>query len=77
MKARRSLDGENHRSLRVHHRTEVLVEDILAWGSLEIGRIPAVEDSRRTGIEEDTDCKSSTCWECGWCSRLSGKKKVD
>ena len=73
MKARRSLDGENHRNLRVHHRTEVLVKDILAGGSLEIGRIPAVKDSRRT----DTDCKDPTCWECGWCSRLSGKKKVD
>ena len=62
MEARRSLDGEEHRSLRVHHRTVVLVGGNLAGDSL--GRIPAEVDSRQTGIEEDTGCMGLTCSEC-------------
>ena len=60
MEVRRSLGGEEHRSLLVHHRTEALVGDILAEDSLEIDRIPAGGDSRRTGIEEDTGCRGLT-----------------
>ena len=67
MVARRSLDGEEHRSLLAHHRTEALVGDNLAEDSLEIDRIPAEVDSRRTGIE-DTGCMGLTCWEYGRCS---------
>ena len=65
MVAHRSLDGEEHRSPRVHHHTEALVEDNLAEGSLGTDHIPAEVDSRRTGIGEDTGCMGLTCWECG------------
>ena len=68
MVARRSLDGEEHRSLQVHHRTEALLGDNLAEDSLEIDRIPAEMDSRQTGVEGDTGCMDLTCWEYGWCS---------
>ena len=74
MVARRSLDGEEHRSLPVHHRTEALMGDSLAEDSPEIDRSPAEVDSRQTGIEGDTGCMDLTYWENGWCSSSTSRK---
>lgn len=74
MVVRKSLDGEEHRSLLAHHRTEALVGDTLAGDSLEIDRIPAEMDSRQTGIEGDTGCMDLTYWEYWWCSTLMSRR---